>query len=389
MITYYTAVTVLCLLSLGALSLLVWENNRMPKQDKRLLYLTYALMALSTLVEWIGGWSDGRTDLPAWAMPTIKCVEFIVKPLAGGALVAQMRVHNRWLTALMGVLAANVLLQIVAALNGWMVTVDSQGHYSPGILYPAYLTACIDVVVLVTIEYVYYGRGFSKQNRLSLAVVMVFVLVGIAMQALLPMRPQSVSVALAMAASLMYIRSMEFSSLQMDERLASQREQIDTDALTGVLSRYAYARALDELNAAEAPPPSLTAFVVDINGLKRVNDTLGHDAGDELITAAAHCLEMAFRKEDRIFRTGGDEFVVLAHMSREDTEKATARLDDEMRRWHGKYVYGITMSVGHACAADCVGASAEALVHEADLAMYDAKATYYKSVGRRRRRKRR
>lgn len=385
--TYYTIIMVLCLMSLGALTVLVWENNRMPHRDKQLLYLTYALIALTTLVEWIGGWCDGNPDLPLWVLPVVKCVDYIVKPMAGGAMVAQMHLRNRWVTAIMAILIVNTIVQAVASLNGWMVVVDSQGHYSPGVLYPAYLIACIAVVVLVTVESVLYGRSFSRQNRLSLAVVMVFIVVGIAMQALLPMRPKAVCVAMAMGASLLYIRTAEFSSLEMDDRLIAQREQMDTDVLSGALSRRAYMRDLEELNATEALPVDLVVFVADINGLKQVNDALGHEAGDELIIGAANCLEAAFGASGRCYRTGGDEFVVLAHMSREEADAVMERLTQETAAWHGELVPELTLSCGHALAADCEGMTAKLLVGEADLGMYDAKAEYYSHAGRDRRRR--
>ena len=387
MLTHYTTVMLLCLMSLGALTVMVWENNRMPNSDKRLLYVTYALIAVATVVEWLGGWCDGRTDLPSWVLPTVKCVEYIVKPLAGGTLVAQMHQHDRWRNALVSMLAFNTVLQIVAAFNGWMVVVNEQGHYSHGVLYPAYLTACIAVVVLVTVEWFLYGKTFSRQNRLSLGAVMLFVMAGIAMQALLPMRPKAVCMAMAMGASLMFIRYTEFSSLEMEERLTSQREQIDTDALTGTLSRRAYTQALADLNAAGILPYDLVAFSVDINGLKQMNDTLGHEAGDELIVGAARCLNASFGTTGRCYRTGGDEFVVLAKLPRVEVEKMLERLKREAEEWRGKLVPGITLSVGHALAADCDGASAEELVHEADLVMYDAKAAYYRNVGHDRRRR--
>jgi diguanylate cyclase (GGDEF)-like protein len=208
------------------------------------------------------------------------------------------------------------------------------------------------------------------------------------MQALLPTRPKAACVAMTMGASLMYIRSMEFSSLAMDERLEAQRQRIDTDALTGVLSRHAYTQALSDLeNDDEGLPGDLVAFVADINGLKQVNDTLGHDAGDELIIGAANCLEAVFGNLGRCYRTGGDEFVVLAMVDAEDTGRVMNRLESETERWRGRLVSGLTLSCGHAHAADCEGATAAGLVREADIAMYAAKAEYYSDIGRDRRRR--
>lgn len=383
---YYTIVTALCLMSSGSLSVLVWENNRMSKDDKKLLYLTYALIAVSTLIELLGGWLDVRSGIPLWVLPMVKCVDYIVKPMAGGALVAQMRLHDRWVKAILCILSLNVLLQIVAAFNGWMIVMDANGHYAHGLLYPAYLTACLAIVILVTVESILYGRNFSRQNRVSLFAVMLFVVAGIAMQALLPTRPKAACVAMTMGAALMYIRYMEFSSLEMDDRIEAQRQQIDSDALTGVLNRHAYTQALLELNDASELPSDLVIFVADINGLKQVNDSLGHTAGDELIIGSARCLEAAFDDKGSCYRTGGDEFAVFAHMGHDEVEETLSRLEDETKRWKGALVSTLTMSCGYAIAVDCEGVSAEGLVREADRAMYAVKAAYYSEMGRDRRR---
>lgn len=385
--TYYSAVALLCLMCMGVLGVLVWENNRMPEHDKRLLYLTYALIAVSTLVEWIGRSLEGCAGLAPWVLPSVRCVDYIVKPMAGGALVAQMGPRNKWRTALMAILVVNAVVQVVAAFNGWIVVVDASGHCADGVLFPAYLTACIAVVVLVTVESALYGRGFSRQNEISLVAVTLFILAGIAMQAFLPARPRAVCVAMAMGATLMYIRFMEFTSLELDTRLAEERERADTDQLTGVMSRHAYARTLEDLDANLPLPATLVAYVADVNGLKRVNDSLGHEAGDELLMGAAHCLESTFGMGGRVYRTGGDEFCVLANMSPDEVERALSRLKETCDKWCGRLVSGLTLSVGHALSSDYEGISAEALVREADLVMYDAKAAYYRDVGRDRRRR--
>ncbi|MBR5705734.1 MAG: diguanylate cyclase, partial [Deltaproteobacteria bacterium] len=66
------------------------------------------------------------------------------------------------------------------------------------------------------------------------------------------------------------------------------------------------------LDSEGAPPEDLAVFSIDVNGLKTVNDSLGHDAGDELIRGAADCISAAFGQTGKCYRTGGDEFVVLA-----------------------------------------------------------------------------
>ena len=78
-----------------------------------------------------------------------------------------------------------------------------------------------------------------------------------------------------------------------------------TDALTGVGNRRAYDVALSTLSG------EATLLVADLNGLKLLNDTRGHQAGDALLRTFADAAQAACRRQDRVFRTGGDEFALL------------------------------------------------------------------------------
>lgn len=387
MFSYYTSIILLSWLALGVLSVLIRENDRLEKADKRLLYLTYALIAVSALAEWCGVQLDGRTDVPKWMLVFVKVADYILTPMAGGALVMQMRLNNRWQNTLMGILAGNAVLQVVSAFTGWMVVVDDAHGYSHGPLYGLYLCVCLAILALIVIEFILYGRSYRKQNRVSLYAVMLVVLVGIAMQELLPSGHRTSYIALTLGAALMFIHYSEFSQLAMDDTVSEQRLQIDTDDLTGLYNRHAYSTTLSALEANETLPEDYAAFTIDINGLKQVNDSLGHEAGDELIRGAASCIVNAFGAGRSCYRTGGDEFVVLTPMSREEAKDALKRLHEEVRRWRGEKVRSLSVSAGFAVAKDHQGKTAEALVRESDKAMYEAKAAYYRDKGRDRRRR--
>ena len=217
MISYYTSIILLSWLALGVLSILIRENDRLSKSDKRLLYLTYALIAISALAEWCGVQLDGRTDVPKWILVFVKTADYILTPLAGGALVVQMRIENRWRNAMLGILAANAVLQAVSAFTGWMVVVDEAHHYSHGPLYGLYMGLCLAIIAIVIIEFILYGRSFRRQNRLSLYAIMLLVVIGIAIQEALPGDNRTSYITLALGAALMFIHYSEYSQLALDE----------------------------------------------------------------------------------------------------------------------------------------------------------------------------
>ncbi len=97
------------------------------------------------------------------------------------------------------------------------------------------------------------------------------------------------------------------------------------DSLTGLYNR-AFLDAELELAVRGRKFP-VSVIVADLDGLKRVNDSLGHEAGDKLIKGAAAVLLMAFRGNDIVARTGGDEFVILLHeMGHEESAIACERI---------------------------------------------------------------
>ncbi|MBA2516783.1 MAG: GGDEF domain-containing protein [Solirubrobacterales bacterium] len=103
------------------------------------------------------------------------------------------------------------------------------------------------------------------------------------------------------------------SWLRAEERAARAEAEASIDVLTGAASRRQWERAL-VVEEQRCSRSGRTACVVaiDLDGLKEVNDTQGHQAGDELLVTAAGALDSATRAIDVVARVGGDEFTVLA-----------------------------------------------------------------------------
>jgi diguanylate cyclase (GGDEF)-like protein/PAS domain S-box-containing protein len=150
------------------------------------------------------------------------------------------------------------------------------------------------------------------------------------------------------------------------------------DALTGMPNRVAFIeRAGELLQRAEADGRHLALLFLDLDHFKRVNDSLGHPAGDILLRTVAGRITSTLREADLVSRFGGDEFVLLLHGAASDTavsEVATklltavgAPLDVE-----GSSI-SVTPSIGVAL-FPAHGSSAAELIKHADTAMYRAKA---------------
>lgn len=112
------------------------------------------------------------------------------------------------------------------------------------------------------------------------------------------------------------------ASKQME---AALRHESTHDVLTGLYNRAFFEGELARLAQSARFPVSLV--MADVNGLKAVNDTLGHQAGDDLIRVAARVIQRAFRAKDIVARIGGDEFaVILTETGAAVAHKAVARI---------------------------------------------------------------
>ena len=388
MMDLYTAVIVMCWLTLLALDVLIYKNNRIARGGKRLLYLTYVLIAVSALAEWCGVRLNGREEFPVWMLRAAKCADYILTPMAGGALVLQMNLRNRWQKAMIWILAVNAAAQLVSVPFGWMTAIDAQHHYSHGPLFPAYLGVCLAIYALIILQFSIYGRSYERKNRSSLYAVMLLVIAGIAMQELFD-DIRTAYLGMTIGAALMFIHYTEFSQQSADIRISRQEAELQTDPLTGLRNRYAYSRALKDYADAGVLPADFAVYSIDINGLKIVNDTMGHEAGDELIRGAAECISAVFGGACSSYRTGGDEFVILAAQADpERAEAALGRLKEKADAWRGSGGQKLSLAAGYALGRDNPELNAEELVRRSDLAMYASKAEYYQSSGRDRRRRR-
>jgi diguanylate cyclase (GGDEF)-like protein len=180
---------------------------------------------------------------------------------------------------------------------------------------------------------------------------------------------------------LLFIHYNEFTQAKVDIDLERQKKIIDTDALTGMRSRYAYNEKLLEYGAMETLPEDLVVYSIDLNGLKAVNDSKGHMAGDEMIRGAATCLAEAVGSYGDCFRTGGDEFVVIARMPRSEIDSLIERVDKIASQWQGQQVDSVRFSVGYAAAVDYPQENFEELIKRSDIMMYDKKEEYYRLTG--------
>ncbi len=146
------------------------------------------------------------------------------------------------------------------------------------------------------------------------------------------------------------------------------------DPLTGLANRRLFAKRLETALARCAGVQQLGVLFLDLDGFKLVNDTYGHDAGDEVLLTAAHRLGIVAEPQDIVARLGGDEFAVLARRPSSQTLARLCKLVYEVlaepHLVHG-HLLKVPGSVGMTLAA--AGEASPVVMRRADEAMYAVK----------------
>jgi diguanylate cyclase (GGDEF)-like protein len=157
------------------------------------------------------------------------------------------------------------------------------------------------------------------------------------------------------------------------DREAEARHSATHDPLTGLANRDLLMSTADRL--AGEPGSEVAVLMVDLDRFKRVNDTAGHRAGDEVLRAVAGRLRACVRESDVVARTGGDEFVIVmggpgvAEPARAVLGRLRASLTEPVRSRLGDHQVGV--SVGLAVAQ--TPTSFSEVLSRADAAMYESK----------------
>ncbi len=165
------------------------------------------------------------------------------------------------------------------------------------------------------------------------------------------------------------------------------KQKSTTDELTGLYNRHAYEDDISIIKK-NGIKENFVYISIDVNGLKVVNDSRGHEAGDELIEGASDCIRQCMGAYGKLYRTGGDEFVALIYA--DDSQLAAIKIDLEevTKKWRGTRNGDLTFSCGYVTYKENKNMSVHQMATLADRRMYEDKRKYYQKKGLDRRGKR-
>jgi diguanylate cyclase len=321
-----------CVLAAGGIAALVVERTGRPT---RLSWLDAAMGASS-----VGALVVGESAAPAAVIAAAG--------VAGGLALSRWRLAPALVCALLvlALLGAGDGLAAVAPVPLVVAAFRREPAVGPGPEFNPVVLAAILVFATISLTLLTVGQ-FVSLPAVAAVLAIVTVLAGMAR-----------------------------AGLTVVERLAVSHEQAITDDLTGLGNRrHLVDRLPDTIEAASVHSTELALLLVDLDGFKELNDSLGHSAGDEVLRQIGPRLRVLLRDNDTLARLGGDEFAVVLHPGDEAAASVAglrlrAALEEpfvvEGIRVHIDASVGIALFPEHA--GDGLG-----LLQRADVAMYEAK----------------
>lgn len=183
--------------------------------------------------------------------------------------------------------------------------------------------------------------------------------------------------------AVLVIGSISYLIMSRREKAAYDR-MAHTDNMTGLWNRRAYDEDMERVEKKDLPADAVY-ISADLNELKHCNDTLGHEAGDEMIRAAADGLKEFLNPYGKVYRIGGDEFAAMVRIPRERQTEILEALSQVKKDWTGSGGQRVSLSLGVVAGDEIRKLTLHEIIAEADQRMYDNKAAYYQQTGHDRR----
>ena len=255
----------------------------------------------------------------------------------------------------------NVVIVIISMPYGWFYTIDANNVYQRGELYLLSILSTVLLLVVAFIIIVSKRRNLNKRSFLSL---LFFAF------------PPAISIVLQVkfyGVSLM-LNSVVFSILVLF--LNIQNHGMFTDHLTKISNRKKLDAYLGRKIRLSSLGNGFSAILLDIDGFKNINDTYGHNVGDEALESAANLLKSCLRENDFIARYGGDEFCIILDVSNNrDLEAMVSRINSSVEAYNKtkSNTFDLSFSMGYAVYDKDIYRGADDFLNAIDALMYQQK----------------
>ena len=332
-----------------ALSITVFMNKKTIRR-MYILIVSVFLLSISVFVEFYLASNGGDRILRSILM----AIRYSATPFLVSHIIFTLVKRQTWKIFIPAII--HTLINFVSIFTGIVFKIGKDNSFSRGAL--GYLPFIVAGLYCVFLIYLLLRRSNKKWTEI---VPIVFLSLSLGSQLIFP-----------------FIFGSDFSKIFCSTLgtalfiyyVFEILQQTKKDSLTGLLNRHAYHADIVK------NPEEINALIsIDMNGLKTLNDTFGHTAGDEALVTLAICLHHALKSRQFGYRTGGDEFIVLCRKtSKAEMLKLIGRIKKNVRETKYRCAIGYSYSENGE-------KSIEDMLKESDVMMYAVKDRYYKEHG--------
>lgn len=315
---FYLVMIVISVLTMLTLTIDIGTNTILSPTEIKFFRITFITLAFGAVCEFLGYYFDVFGTKYTLLHRIVTVTEFSVSPVLT-ILFAKSCGLRKSIKPMSVFMFLHFLCQVAMQPFGGIFSVDENGRYLRGPFYWIYLVVCAVSFFYLLFVFVYLGRRARTIRLIKIVLLTLIVLIG-QITCFLDDSIKTGYISLSIAAVFLYIFVQEFIRIKMMNTIEKEHELSSLDSLTGVKSRIVYDRKIAEIDEILKINRSLIHFAIcecDLNNLKQINDTCGHEAGDLYIKRCCKLI-CSFFKHSPIFRIGGDEFVVL--LQNEDYE---------------------------------------------------------------------
>jgi diguanylate cyclase (GGDEF)-like protein len=350
----------------------IYINSR-TRTDKQLLsqklFTTIVILNIYLLIVDYLAWAFNGTTGETYIILNagFNCLLYISAPAAlmlwAFYIYYQVLTDKKRLKKLRQVLVllfiVNAALSVASLFTGWYFSVDAQNIYHRGPLFALYVAYNYALILYSVFFVLQYRKAIEKKYFYSLLLFFVPPTVGTLLQTFIYGLSYN-WVGMALSVLMVYFNI--------------QNRSLNTDYLTGAYNR----RQLDGYTKSKARSGEnvFGAIMFDLDNLKQINDTYGHDAGDDALKDAVSVVRRSIRENDFIARTGGDEFVVILDVQdMRGLEAAKDRIEQGVAEFNksSSRAYRLSFSYGYSIYDVKSGVQLDDFFKQIDTLMYKDK----------------
>ena len=307
----YTVTILICIISMIILAIDVGKNTILNKHDIKWFRTSFILAAIGACCEYLGFFFDKMENSPVKLHWLITFIEFSISPYLAICLARSAGMQRKF-KAIFAIMGINILVEIISLFTGIIFYIDSNGFYQRGDYYWIYLLFCGISFIYILIAFIQIGIRSKIRNLVNIILIACITIIGQVANAIDGNITSGYS-SICVTATLLYICLQNIFRHIMIEKINIEKNISSHDALTKVMSRLSYDEKIKEIDRKISEAPSGIKFAVcecDLNNLKTINDSFGHDTGDTYIINCCKTI-CNFFKHSPVFRIGGDEFVAI------------------------------------------------------------------------------